>query len=671
MASLVGKQIENYKIVEKLGEGGMGIVYRAIELGLDRDVAMKQIIPLQASDERFRKRFLDEARTAANLKHANIVPVHRLLPETEYGMFIVMEYVEGITLADYLKQKGAMPYRQALPVFKQLLSALAYAHQEKNVIHRDIKPGNIMLTKDGTPKLLDFGLAKIQHDDFDKTRTFHSVGTVSYMSPEQLDLDQLIHVDQRTDIYSLGMTLYELLVGKSPLDEVSSSYSTGGFAWINYLINYIRTRDFTPPDEVNPDIPSGVSKVVMKSLAKDPNRRFQSADEMKAAIENIEHERHEPKPNFFADLSAAMRDFAEYGKRTVHRLGSRLNWRGVVDFIETYRYPILFGTMAMAALIVLVGIIIPPINGNGSGNGDDSKLVSATVTIEVTPRDALVEIDEKVIDNLQLQQLSLSPGRHEIYISRDGYKPIWDEFELVPGVNEPLNYSLEKEAPKVDTIPAVITFVVSPKNAQLKVGDTNYAPNKRTDVELEPGNYRIVASAKNHDTKVLDLHFRPGEERTIRIDLETIGRRVVDLKVTTKPPGALIYIGDKLKGTTTDNGLIIPSLTIGFHNIRATKEGYQDCLYQYEVNQQKTNYFYCELKPKNIVTVAAVEESGKPVPLARIYVNGDYRGTTPKELLLDDGTYNFELRHDGYATFISKSVPISNNKKLECLLRKK
>ena len=264
--SIIGKVVDNYEITGILGKGGMGVVYRAKDMTLDRDVALKMMDANFARDEDFLKRFKSEAKALAKLQSPNIVSVFALR-ETEIGFALVMEFVEGNTLADRIRQHGAMPLSKTLPIFRQLLAALDDAHRH-NVIHRDIKPSNVMLTPEDVVKVTDFGLAKIQQVS-SATVTMGTGGTLYYMSPEQVR--GLANVDARGDIYSLGMTLYETVTGRVPFGNNATDFD---------MRQMIVDGKIPPPDRFNATLPKDVVKAIMKSIDKDPAKRFQSAAEM-------------------------------------------------------------------------------------------------------------------------------------------------------------------------------------------------------------------------------------------------------------------------------------------------------------------------------------------------------------------------------------------------------
>ncbi len=262
-----------YQILEELGKGGMGIVYKTKDATLDRFVALKFLPPELTRDDDVRERFIQEARTAAALNHPNITVIHEI-DEDEGQIFIAMEYIEGNSLKDRIKS-GFLTLDKAVDIVSQVASGLQEAH-EKGIIHRDIKPANIMLTEKGQAKIVDFGIAKLA-GQVRLTRTGATIGTVAYMSPEQAKGDE---VDHRSDIWSMGVVLYEMLTGRLPFKgdhEQTMIYS-------------ILNADPVSPKEYREELSDQLSAVVEKALQKDPADRYQSADALLNALKASESE---------------------------------------------------------------------------------------------------------------------------------------------------------------------------------------------------------------------------------------------------------------------------------------------------------------------------------------------------------------------------------------------
>src|SRR5438094_516729 len=283
---MIGQTISHYRILEQIGAGGMGVVYRAHDERLDRDVALKVLSPELAGDKEFLARFRREARTLSKLNHPNIATVHDF--DTEHGTsFLVLEFVQGTSFIDKVRS-GPLPEKEVLLLGVQLLDGLRAAHAE-GIIHRDLKPGNLRETLDGRVKILDFGLARTLQSELDVTQSLATtgvVGTLPYMAPEQLRGE---HADVRTDIYSIGVVLYELATGSRPFPE------TFGPRLIDSILHRI------PPSvrEINSQISPELEFVIRKALEKESQRRYGSAPEMLNAIEHIRgnpSERSELRP---------------------------------------------------------------------------------------------------------------------------------------------------------------------------------------------------------------------------------------------------------------------------------------------------------------------------------------------------------------------------------------
>ncbi len=271
---MIGRTISHYKIIEKLGEGGMGVVYRAEDLTLGRTVALKFLPPDSIAREEDRARLVHEARAAAALLHPNICPVYEVA-EAEGRTFISMAHIEGRSLKERIAD-GPIPLDEALAIGRRIGEALAAAHT-KGIIHRDIKPANIMLTGDGRPMLMDFGLAKVSGAT-KLTRTGTTMGTVAYMSPEQVHGKE---ADHRSDIWALGVVLYELVSGKAPF----------GGEYEAALLYSIMNEDPGPLSVEGRDIPAGLDGIIAKALAKDPMRRYQKAEELVADLDTLARDR--------------------------------------------------------------------------------------------------------------------------------------------------------------------------------------------------------------------------------------------------------------------------------------------------------------------------------------------------------------------------------------------
>ena len=265
---MIGQIVGNYKIEEKLGEGGMGAVYKGVDTMLDREVAIKALRPELASQTSVVERFRTEAVTLAKLNHPNIATLYSMFRQGE-ELYMVLEFVRGETLDSIMQKRGAMPAEEAIPVFCQVLDGIDHAH-ELGIVHRDIKPANMMLTEKGTLKVLDFGIARLL-GSARMTRAGNIIGTLEYMAPEQV---KGMETDGRSDIYSLGMMLYEVLTGQLPFQTENE-----------FELMKAQTEE-TPrsPREINPGIPEEVEAAIMRAIQKNPDDRFQSGGEFRETL---------------------------------------------------------------------------------------------------------------------------------------------------------------------------------------------------------------------------------------------------------------------------------------------------------------------------------------------------------------------------------------------------
>lgn len=267
-----GKKLDGrYEIHELIGVGGMAYVYRCTDTIDDREVAVKILKDEFLNNEEFIRRFKNESKAIAMLSHPNIVKVY----DVSFGdmiQYIVMEYIDGITLKEYIGQQGVLDWREALHLTTQILKALQHAHT-KGVVHRDIKPHNIMLLQDGTIKVTDFGIARLT-DTQTKTMTEQAIGSVHYIAPEQAKGSK---TDGKSDIYSVGVMLYEMLTGKLPFDAESA---------VSVALMQLQSTPVMPR-EINPGIPLGLEQITMHAMQKNPEDRYQTALDMLGDLERF------------------------------------------------------------------------------------------------------------------------------------------------------------------------------------------------------------------------------------------------------------------------------------------------------------------------------------------------------------------------------------------------
>ena len=303
MDQYIGKMLDNrYEILERIGTGGMAIVYKAKCHRLNRLVAIKILKSDLAQNEEFRRRFNAESQAVAQLSHPNIVSVYDVSRGGDME-YIVMELIDGITLKQYMEKRGQLNWRESLHFITQIMRGLSHAHS-RGIIHRDIKPQNIMVLRDGSVKVADFGIACLA--DSAQTLTQEALGSVHYISPEQARGDR---PDARSDIYSSGVVLYEMLTGRLPFEGESA---------VSVAIQHLSSIPLAPR-EINPDIPEQLELICMKAMAPDLEHRYQSADAM---IADLEAFRKNPEVEMKFDLSDLRPEENDETTRTIRTMPS-------------------------------------------------------------------------------------------------------------------------------------------------------------------------------------------------------------------------------------------------------------------------------------------------------------------------------------------------------------
>ena len=314
MDQYIGKLLDNrYEIMEQIGMGGMARVFRALDHRLNRQVAVKILREDLAEDAELRRRFHEESQAVAMLSHPNIVAVYDVSRSSDLE-YIVMELIDGITLKQYMQKKGnKLNWREALHFITQIVKALGHAHS-RGIIHRDIKPHNIMVLRDGSVKVADFGIARVASGGH-STLTQEALGSVHYISPEQA---RGSHIDARSDLYSAGVVLYEMITGRLPFE---------GDTPVSVAIQHINSIPLSPR-EIDPAIPEALEAITMKAMAPDPDNRYLSADDMLADLEEF---RKNPNINFDYNVSGFQDDEDDVDKTqvlptaaSISRVGSRV-----------------------------------------------------------------------------------------------------------------------------------------------------------------------------------------------------------------------------------------------------------------------------------------------------------------------------------------------------------
>ena len=454
MPEETGKRIGDYQILNELGSGGMGRVYKVRNVLSDRIEAMKILLPNLAGREDIAARFLREIKLMANLNHPNIAAL-RTAFTADNQLVMIMEFVEGTDLAARLEH-GPIAPADAVNYIQQVLSALSYAHQQ-HIIHRDIKPSNMMLTPQGVVKLMDFGIARAG-EERSITMTGTTLGSLGYMSPEQVKGEP---TDARSDLYSVGVSLYEMVTGQRPF-QASSDYSI--------MAAHVKETP-KPPVELHPGLPAAMNEIIIMSIAKDPAQRFQTADAFRNALSSVHFEPAESKPIALGKPDDVTVDTilppaqqpAAAATQQISATPAKTPPAPVVPATPSIPLPpphpaghrglyMTLGALIVLAVLVAAGIYIPrrskteagpkPASSQANDTNASSQTAPTSNPVPATPS----QPDAAAAPNAASQ-------------------PAAQPQASTPAVSVPENASPVRNAAQVDKLPVVHTHKISPSNS--------------------------------------------------------------------------------------------------------------------------------------------------------------------------------------------------------------
>lgn len=541
MDQLIGKEIDNYKILEVIGRGGMGVVFKAMDMNLEKIVALKMIDPFLARDENFLKRFKTEARALAKLENQNIVGVHALR-ETEFGLFMVMEYFHARTISEWLREKGRFTVSETIAIAPQLINAIRHAHKV-GVIHRDIKPNNILLGEDGTVKVMDFGLAKVvQEDGSQVTVTHAAAGTLFYMSPEQVK--GLKNVDKRSDIYSIGMTLYEMLAGRTPFEKGESEF---------VIQKQIVEGKIPSPLKYNPLIPKDLVKFIMKCIDKEADKRFQDTGEMLQVLSSIK--------------------ISEETGEEKTRIISTYKEEKTKEKVTPDRKKLYFGGAAVLIIIAVVLFFVLPKEKPVSPKPHPSEIIPAKLQIESNPAGAEVFINGISEGKTPVLRDSVKIARYAILLRLEGYEEWQDaDYNVISGTNK-LNIKLtqlteqtpavEKADLTLNSIPAASIYI----DNVLVISNSANVVKKKVPV----GNHIIKFAHPQFGSKSFPVTLKKNQEKQLTCYFQQ-QINIQSLNNAGDPFWGMIYLNGINTNKTTPGDL---SLGPGNYKISVKKTGYQ------------------------------------------------------------------------------------------------
>ena len=577
----IGKVIDGYRILELLGKGGMGVVYKAEDIALSREVALKMIAPELASKDSFLRRFQSEARALARVDSPFIVRIHALRKSGDH-VFIVMEFVEGWTLSDELVQ-DSFPQVRALSILNQMLQAFEHAHSV-GVVHRDIKPSNIMISSSGRVKVTDFGLAKLRREDGMSTVTQGIAGTARYMSPEQV---QGKKIDHRSDIYSLGMTMYQMFAGKLPFTSEEGTYS---------ILKRVVEEVFPPVIQINPSVPPDLSQIISKALEKNPDNRFQSVQEMLEAVSQISTE---------SKGGEASQSSGSKGGET-----------------KKFRVPMALAAIGVVGLLIFTLIQFAPFNsGNNevrnepgltNGNGQhenqpppEGQTNEARLTVLSSPEGAQVLVDNVPVGTTPLWEHEVVSGDIRLRVSLDGHQAQDRVVSLEAGASESIRFDLE--------------------NIELPSADND--PVSNDPVSNDPVSNDPVSND-------------PVRERQPDPDPPEVAKNTMRLRA--EPAGAILVNNRRFSNRVAQEWPV-GAYTLEFVDPITGASCRRDVQLNEGAPLELTCYFEHQL------TITTRSEVRVPAPYAYVALNGESLGPTPiTNHTLRSGTFTLEVSRFGY-----------------------
>lgn len=629
MDSLIGKTIDNYRILEVIGRGGMGVVFKALDDYLEKIVALKMIDPFLAKDENFTRRFKTEAKALAKLENPNIVGVHALR-NTEAGLFMVMEYVDAKPLSYHLRENGPFNIKDTISILKQLLNAIGHAHQV-GVIHRDIKPSNILLCDNGKIKVTDFGLAKVvQQRDGASTVTQARAGTLYYMSPEQIK--GLKNVDTRSDLYSLGMTVYEMLTGRVPFDKTDSDFT---------IQRQIVDGEIPSPIKFNAGINKKFIRIILKSIAKEPEKRYQTADEMLEDIIRFEKEISTEKKA--AKLKEKNKDKSEI--------------KSIIN--SNYKKPI--SIVGSFVILLAAGFIYFLLSSDGEKNS------SALFSISTTPDSAEIFINSALIGKSPVAELEMpSDESINVMVKKEGFLTLDTLLKFQNDEHKKLNIRLaelvkEENVIKISdrsVLPAnksgTLNVSTNPNNAVVYLDGKEIGSTPIESSKVEEGTHKLLIRKKGYQDYNQSIKIITEKPLTISKDLIS----AVKLTVKSEPTEAEVIINDKSAGKTP---FINNQAATGNYKITIKKPGFKTYSENVLINDNKSDR---EISVKLEELNAKVEILVRP--FGSIYVDEELKvrdTNAPYSVYLTGGTHQLKIIHPTFGSLL-RSISIIDEKPL-------
>lgn len=670
--NLIGRTVGNYQIIEEIGRGGMGVVYKALQISLNRVVALK-VLPKQfTADPEFLSRFRREARAAAGLNHPNIIQIYEIDQQSGVHYF-VMEYIEGTNLKTLIESQGPLPLVQAVDIAWDSCKALDFAH-ERGVVHRDIKPHNILISQTGETKVFDFGIARAA-DSAGLTTTGTSIGTPQYMSPEQARGEK--EMDGRADLYSLGIVLYEMLVGRVPFE---------GSTAVGTMYRHVNEVP-EPPSKHKPNVPEELDRIVMKVLEKEKEKRYQSGEEMirdlRLAKEHLPLGVGEPSGKEAPRRRRRRGVIAVIAAAFALLLGAA----GVSYFGLMNRYDFVLETEPPGASVweqgTLLGLTPLEMNEEEIGLGAHTLLISLPgyadevytfslkqgegidhvlplspsfggLILRSDPPGARVLLDlvDRGVTPKDFHQLKVGP--HSLALTTPGHVPWQDTVLVVDGRVDTVN-------PVFSPLPSTLFVSSLPESASLWVDSLAVERLTPSEVQLDPGPHLIQIAKDGFVPTETVLALDPGAVQQAIFTLKEREEEVTafgSLRVTATP-WATVYLDGKKLGTTKERKTF-DRIAPGTHRVRVTSPGYPVCERTVRILENQQVRISHDFTAKGWLNISCIDGDRNPV-FGEIWIDGKSYGMTPKVVRdLFVGPHRVEIVAKGYATR-TRTVTIKAN----------
>ena len=650
---MVGETIAGYRITEVVGRGGMGTVYKAVDEALDKTVALKMMAPKLAEDASFLARFRSEARALAKLDTPGIVRVLAFREEPE-GTFLVMEYVEGRTLRSLLRERGALPFEEAMALFDQILDAIAHVHRE-GVLHRDLKPANVLITEGGQVKIADFGLAKMRSADLTVTSTYATAGSVCYMSPEQVR--GLRNADERSDLFSLGLMLYEMLAGTLPFDT-----RQGSFAVQRALVE----EPFPLVTAHRPEVPEEVATVLDQVLSKDPEERPARAHALREALADHLPERRMALP---PTLTRTEETAPRHWWRTPVALGMVTLLVLLVAAFATIQYvlDVPQPTPGEASTVVLDVSTAPPgaaVYLNGDSVGVAPLRLERPPAAEVAVRlahpvygalDTTVALRQSVALDLSFPDtpvLARATDEQAAPTGVAGGVPATDEETEENPTPRPSALPSEGEASDREELPKAPTdqqatgslrITSTPVGAAVWIAGERAGTTPLTRAEVPVGSLTVAVRQEGFQEAARTVAIRPGDETDVTVALDP-QPAAVQLEVV---PFADVWIDGTIQAEGV-NDVFQETLAPGTYTIEARYRGFRwarDVELTPGRSWQQTIDFTREWP----LVITAVSAGGERIPNAEVRLGDTVLGYTPQQIRLRTGVHTLTVGREGFA----------------------